>query len=1110
MLEKSRSTVARVATVFVLCVAASCGRETNVSSNAPRRPVAARRTLARLTDAPEWSPCTVSLRPGHIVQEAACASHIANAPVSVGGKDCDDMIGNHEETLRTLVAAPRCTDAAIRRLRTLAEQQPQAGRLWSDLAAAYALRAERDDRPSDLLRSLDAAEAAIARDPQLTEARFNRALALEQVGLPKEAEEQWDQLRRGSRSGWTREADEHWSALRRDASRAAASQWPRNQERIEAVVAAGDRKALASLIDPFRGAAHRYVEEEVLPAWAAAAASGDAGTAQRQLAIADAIAQTLTIGTGDRYLLRIVERIHEVERAKDEVMLGRLRRGHAAYGDARRTERAIGAERAERTFARAQQLLTDAKSELACSATMARAIALSFRNQFAEAMALLEPVEAHAHANDYWYVLGRARSNQAYLYTYQSRFIEALDRYDAAIEAFARMGDAENVANAHTRKIGILRTLGDPEQAWTESFLASRDQARFVEAPSRHEFLGETAEAATALDCPKIALLYQTAAVQLFQDRLAETPSTDSDRIVALHRNLGIALRGMAAVHIRLNDYRQADRDLSEAFRFISEGTAKDDQGVRQALLARIKGVEGDAALGEERFGQAVTAFTDAFRLASETPFRTFRAELLMGRAEAFRHENRRADSERDLRAAIAELRAEEDGLLDRRRRGSSEEFWSAYFSRSQETYQRLIRLLADDNRKQEAFTFAEQARAYEPLHLVLQLDTLTTQAFRRWTHDGRSLALEEIQSSLPADTFLLEYSVLDDRTYVWIVSRRTFEMLTLPVHKKAIESWNDKLRADAREQNIDGFETTLCDVHHALVSGPLEVLASIPHTADARLVFSPDGPMHGLPFAALRSDGDSPYLIENHRLSIAASGTLYIYSILRDRELAVDGRRSAILIGDPAFVPSNATRGLDRLPRGRSEVRRIAPLYAPAVQVLVDKDATAPRFFDLAPDAAIVHVAAHAVARPEMPFRSLMLLAPSHDHLSTIDAQELLTRFRTGHTRLVVLSACSSTGGVPIGPEGLAPLVRPFITAGVPAVVGSLWDVGDAPSEELLVAFHQYYRDGLDADDALRLAQIQIRKHDDAGFHWVFAWAPYQIVGQASSPFRPNHTGEN
>src|SRR5205823_10157863 len=126
-----------------------------------------------------------------------------------------------------------------------------------------------------------------------------------------------------------------------------------------------------------------------------------------------------------------------------------------------------------------------------------------------------------------------------------------------------------------------------------------------------------------------------------------------------------------------------------------------------------------------------------------------------------------------------------------------------------------------------------------------------------------------------------------------------------------------------------------------------------------------------------------------------------------------------------------------------------------------------------------IIHLAAHGVANPEVPSRSFFLLAPTGDDTGVIDAEHLLKQLQLRKTRLAILSACSSAGGTPVGPEGLSPLVKPFVVAGVPGVVGTLWDVSDnLATEDLLVRFHQHYRNGRDADKALQMAQQEMIAH--------------------------------
>jgi CHAT domain-containing protein len=228
----------------------------------------------------------------------------------------------------------------------------------------------------------------------------------------------------------------------------------------------------------------------------------------------------------------------------------------------------------------------------------------------------------------------------------------------------------------------------------------------------------------------------------------------------------------------------------------------------------------------------------------------------------------------------------------------------------------------------------------------------------------------------------------------------------------------------------------------------------------------------------------------------------LYLFSLFRDGQLPHETNPSVLLIGDPAFNPRLAVaRDLDRLHYAAVEVDRIHELYPGAIP-LTDRNATVPALFEHAQDAAIVHIAAHTIVNAGMPSRSILLLAPSAHHTGALEAQELLTQLKLDRkTRLVVLSTCSSAGGLPLGPEGVAPLVRPLIAAGVPAVIGSLWDVQDATAEEVMVSFHRHYRKSSDVATALQAAQVELLGNKNPGLRSVLAWAPFQVIGYASSP---------
>jgi CHAT domain-containing protein len=976
--------------VLALCslTAACIKKEPKIAQKWPRA------VKPRLASFSEWRPCP----------QVDCG------PADVRPAQCSDVVLTAEHARRLLVTQPGCTDAAIKALQEIVLSHPE---VTSDLAAAYYMRSQRENRPAELLQALDTVNEA----PLSAEMLFNRALILETLGLRDAAIASWNEFLKEDRTPWAVEARQHRDALTKRVD--GVTQWERNKVELANALRSGDRAAVARLIAPFQQTALRWLEEDPVAE----------------------VAAELSRTTKDRYPDDVAD------------MSKRFPDAQRIFSSARRDLRRLKPDQAAAQYEKLIPMLVRAKSPLALTARLEHASQIAFKS-YERSLPLLDPIEREARSRGYAQLAARIRATRGHFLFKLGRYVESLAEFDAALAEYRQLGNEEGVASTLLRRGGVYRTAGANLRAWRDLTEAFRLAHHLGTVKEQHNLFGEAAATAAALGHPQAALSYQNALIRLL-------PSRDLQ--------FAIAVRNRAAIQMELGQEKLAAADLDTA----RSAQNSNDPTAQRILEARTSEISGRTLMKVNPAG-AVAAFTRALAAAS-IEYPTFLASLHAQRAEAHWRSGRPDDAERDLIAAVAELDREQTRILSLRKRGQAEEIWSGYFSRFQNVYQGLIRQYIEQGGIEKALEIAEQARAVEPLNLA------------QTTADQWDLAA--LQRELLPGTFLLEYAVLEDRTIVWIVSHDRVQALTLEIPRTRVEQWSAAVQRGT--ENIAEFGTAIAAAYDGLVEKALATIGGKPE----RLVFIPDGAMHGLPLAALRDSRAGVYVIERAPVEIAGSARLYLLSLRRDAALRSSDDRSLLLVGDPTAD----------LPHAKLEVTTIASGYAPNARTLMGSDATIDKFLHHASNSSIIHIAAHSVFDIEAPFRSFIRLAPSATDSGELYAHDLLTGFHGNQTRLVVLSSCSSAGGGPVGPEGVAPLVRPLIAEGVPAVIGSLWDVKDATAKTLLVSFHQHYRNGSDAAMALRNAQIaMLTKDKDAGVTSAVTWGAFQVIGHGSSPFAP------
>lgn len=919
-------------------------------------------------------------------------------------------------------------------------------------------------------------------------AHFNDALILEALGLRKQAIDAWTKAAADEKGDWAREARDRRDALKKLAGEAAERRWELAKEKIEDALKRNDEAAIETTIAPFRFTAKRYFEDILLPKWANAPSA-------TQLAHLKTFAAALTKISGDNYARDIVAAIDNA--AQSPSKLAELKGGHTMLEHAHDLDGAMAVDAALPAYRTAASLLKRGGSALYLGAEIGEANAVLNKegNVDRDVLPLFREIERAARSRGYTRLEVSARTNAANALSRRDRNIEALAEYGYALAFYQRAGDWEGLASTQARRTGILRLLGQYEDALRDALPYIRHAANIIDSNSHHLLIGETAAIATHLGCPRTALALLNAVVQHFEEELAATPPDKTGLVNTLKTHVAFARENRAAAEVHLGQYVQAQNDLTLAARFFPEDVSR-----RHALEAQLHQIRGTSLLNTDPNG-AAAELAQAAALDDED-YTSFRVAVLAERAQALRRAGKRAEAEADIRAAVDQVTKEEAGTLAERNL-QKEPIWNGYFDRHRDAYDLLIRQLVEDGRGDEAFAYNEQSHALEPFDLIVRSGFAAPEVKGLAAAAPQQL-LASIRSQLPPDTFVIEYRVLNDVTYVWLVSRDSAQLLPpLPPTKSDVERWTNNLQTAAGAQNREAFASGLYAPYDRLIA---PVLAKIHLTTNTRLVFIPDEFMHALPFPALRDPNSKQYLIEQATVSISGSAKLYLFSLLRDRALKQPNGTAALLVGNPAFDPRYA-RGTQRLAGAGDEVQQLRRLYGAFAKALTDTDATVPRFLQTARDSQIVHVAAHAFTDGEAPSQSYLLLAPSANDSGVLDAQKLLTTLHLDNTRLVVLGACRSGGSVTVGPQGVGPLVRPFLAAGVPGVIGTLWDINDATAKEVLVSFHGHYHQGSDAAAALRAAQIELLRKTNPGLSSELTWAAYQAIGYASSPFAA--TGE-
>jgi len=361
------------------------------------------------------------------------------------------------------------------------------------------------------------------------------------------------------------------------------------------------------------------------------------------------------------------------------------------------------------------------------------------------------------------------------------------------------------------------------------------------------------------------------------------------------------------------------------------------------------------------------------------------------------------------------------------------------------------------------------------------RLAPAATALFSRTRSAARKPLLSDVQRVLRRDEVLLDFALSEPNSFAVIVTRSGARIHKLAGQAAIEHAAESVLKAVQAREDV---RVSARSAGQMLLNGVSELAG---HT---RLIVSPDGALHHLPFELLEIEAGRP-LLESHIVSYVPSGS--VLAVLRDRPAGPAPFRAALAISasPDAGEQTRATDGnspfgqIDRslfdldvstlqpLPSANDEVRSAAVALGVAQSTMLLGESATELSLKRQPlhEYRVVHFAVHGLVSTRAPARSALLLRPAGAEDGLVQAREILTLRLAAD--LVTLSACDSGTGTLHGREGIASLVRPFLAAGGRSVVANLWGADDGFSLALMREFYRQVAAGKDIAAALRQAKL-------------------------------------
>jgi CHAT domain-containing protein len=973
-------------------------------------------------------------------------------------------------------------DDAIAELDEALKTEPKNAILLNDLGAAWLEKgklqpdgsgpgdADRGKSMEALGQSLTQLNRALTEDKNLLEAIFNRALCFQYLRLPVRAQEEWHEyLKKDSTSQWAQEVRQNLNLVDEQVNRSAQTKEQMLDDFLNAQEKKDDEKAWRLISVTRDDLSGTNIPQQLLDRYLAFATSGKPEEASNQLQALSYVGELEVKRADEHYnsdLAALFQRLTPTQKATVAKARELMKTGYKMYEQSADTKAMLD------VFIQAAQGFAQAGDRVEVNhAKFWIAYGSLTGLDTKRGLAALTELASNCTKLRYRWLLMRTTQSISTAKYNLKEYSNSIDYSLQALGQAEQLGDDIGAFNAFDSLTEVYRSINNYPRAMNS---ISRSQPLLdccaINPIKVWRHYSIVAVAFYSVGSYAAAIEYQREALR------RALISKDPDMVCVSYAHLGL-------MYGKLGNYDEALKSAKFGYETAaSRGSESKEQGLMAYSSLQIGHLYrelGDCENAIKNYDESIALYKSL-----GLPAHIYQAHK--GRLVCYINEKNYSLAGKELETTL--------NLIDNNRTTIFEnDNRNKFFDVEQNIYDLGIGYTYDTEKDaQKAFAYSEASRGRSLLDLLLGGNVKSNRKDQESKEVFFPLPLSEIQRNLPPANQIVEYTVLDDKTLIWVITQRDFQVKEARISRNELEGLVQnylRLVSDPRS-DLTKESRQLFD----LLIRPVEPLLD----PKSQLNFVPDKFLNSLPFDSLISTTSNRFLIENYCISYAPSATVFVLASKNAGSVDPTRPEQILSVGNPRF-DRDFYRFLPDLKDAAREATQVRASYERG-EILVGPGATKQRVLAEIRDSDVAHFALHSIEEKYAEMHSRLVLAkePQGNDLANdvLEASEIY-ELSLPKTRLVVLSACQTGTGRYYGGEGTFSLARAFLVSGVPVVVASLWPVDSASTADLMISFHRSRKEQrLSAAEALKRSQLEMLNARDGKLHHPYYWAAFSVLG--------------